>query len=499
MKFKTLPLYGREGIRQIEARAFARRPSFELMQQAGAAAARAAQKLMPRANAAVVLLAGVGNNGGDAYIAAAALRRAGANAQVAQAAPPQTEDGKRALALWQKAGGKTVAAAACAPLLQNAAVVVDGLFGIGLRRPLTGAAKQLAAASNAAAAGGAAVLALDLPSGICANSGARLGDVAVFASQTITFLANKPGLHTGAGRAHAGRVVVEPLGETPARLAVAQPVGELLLPPFAPVLRGANKAGAHKGNFGLCLLVGGAAGMLGALVLAARAAARLGAGKTRALCLAPPPPLDWLQPDIMWGRAGVAKAADFAAAAAIAAGMGMGQGAAAKKLLPRLLGAPAPLLLDADALNLLAASGAAQALLRKRKGQTILTPHPGEAARLLACKTQQVEDNRMSAAAALAKKFNAVVVLKGGGTVVADDGGVAICAAGNVGLARGGSGDVLSGIIAALLAQGVAAGKAARAGVLLHAQAADILAARHGKTALCVDDLATTAAALIKD
>lgn len=480
------PLYTIADIRAIERAMFAATPSFDLMQQAGDAVAQAAEALLADKTAAVLAIAGGGNNGGDAIVAATRLRQRGCNAQVLLAGERARlpADAARALAQWEEAGGEAQPLPANLDNLPPASLLIDGVFGIGLSRPPEGKWRALIDAINRHPA---PALAIDAPSGLDSDSGGILG-AAVRAVKTVTFFGGKPGLHTGDGVEVSGRVEIATLG------APAQRGSAALLDAAPSLQRLQRRRNSHKGSHKTLALVGGAPGMLGALVLAARAAATLGAGKTIA-CSPAPPPLDWQRPDILWHST----AAGGPLADCLAAGMGLGTDRAAQDTLDALLDADAPLLLDADALTLLA-QNRWESRLAARAAATILTPHPGEAARLLDCAAADISRHRLAAAAALADKWQCLIVLKGAGTIIQAPGApAAICAAGNPGLARGGSGDVLSGIIAALLAQSGDAEFSAQAGVWLHAAAADRLAAAQGELGLDINQLAQTAAQLVQE
>ena len=452
---QALPLYSVADIRAIERQVFARRQSYAVMQQAGEEVARVAATML-NSGATVLALAGGGNNGGDACIAAAALRAKGYKVRVqllvaAEALPP---DAKQALVAWQGGGGEVLDATVILPV---ADLYIDGIFGIGLSREVEGAARRVIEKLNAAAK---PVLSIDTPSGLCADTGVVRG-AAVRAQKTLTFFGGKPGLFTADGRDYSGDVVVADLGE----IAIVPASGHLLPPPLLPPRR----HNSHKGDYGTVLMLGGDDGMLGALVLAARAAAIVGAGKVKAETVGNCPSVDWQHPEIMWNKAGGTTAGSCAAV-----GMGMGLSSRAAVLLRRFLLLPMPLLLDADALTLLAQNDDLRELLRMRRGQTVLTPHPKEAGGLLGCDTREINNDRVGAARRLAAQYSCTVVLKGAGSVVCPPrGDWEICAAGNPQLARGGSGDVLSGIIAALMGILKDVDAAARAGVWLHATAAD--------------------------
>lgn len=472
-------LYDSEAIRAMERGMFESEDSFSVMQRAGAAVAMHAQEMTKDSDLPILGAAGPGNNGGDVLVAAALLLRDGKKVRVALAGeesdlPP---DAARALAMWREAGGKTETDIGDS----KTALALDGIFGIGLSRPPSGRFAEFIEKLNAHR-----VLAVDVPSGVDADTGAAPG-MAVRARRTITFLGRKPGLYTGAGASMAGDVVFDALGCGEA----ASPSGCLLDGgmDFSALRRDKD---SHKGNFGTVVVLGGATGMVGAAVLAARAATRLGAGRTILMPLCPlPPPLDWGAPEILMRRPG-----DFAGASCIAAGPGMSANFPA--WLRKAIDAPATIVADADALNILAKHKALGARFAERKAASVVTPHPAEAARLLQCETADVQKDRIAAARRLAKKFRAVAVLKGAGTVIATPSGSwTICAAGNPGLAQAGAGDVLSGMIAALLAQTEDAEFAARAGAWLHGAAADEIAGQSGEIGLDLNAVAPVSAHIL--
>jgi hydroxyethylthiazole kinase-like uncharacterized protein yjeF len=292
------------------------------------------------------------------------------------------------------------------------------------------------------------------------------------ASHTITFIADKSGLHTGCGRDHAGEVLVDSLAiEAIHFMRSRLHLNGIEL--FADFLR-QRPHYSHKGSYGDVTLLGGAHGMCGALILAARAALKCGAGRVYAAFLDEPPAYDNAQPELMCRRASQVALA----IGTIVIGPGLGTTDAARLLLLQALAAQTNLVLDADALNLLASDPALRAGLLKRDGQSILTPHPLEAARLLGCSTAEIQSDRVHAARTLAREYNASVILKGSGSIIATaDGTAAINSTGNPALATGGTGDVLAGVCGALLAQGFSAWGAALAASWLHGKAADRLVA----------------------
>jgi hydroxyethylthiazole kinase-like uncharacterized protein yjeF len=321
------------------------------------------------------------------------------------------------------------------------------------------------------------VLALDVPSGLDADTGAVIGPegIAVQASHTITFIGDKPGLHTSDGQDHAGKVQVAALEIDPSVFPAARAclVSSSL---FSAWLR-PRRRNSHKGSFGNAIVLGGAQGMVGAPVLAARTALHAGAGRVYIAFAGEGPAYDSVQPELMCRPA---SAVDFTSGAVIA-GPGLGESHGAAGLLLRAIASPGPLLLDADALNLLACSPELQNALAQRERGAILTPHPLEAARLLGVNSAAVQADRLAAARQLAAQFRATVVLKGSGTVIAapthDETALdaAINVTGNPALATAGTGDVLSGLCGALLAQGWPEWEAALAAVWMHGAAADML------------------------
>jgi hydroxyethylthiazole kinase-like uncharacterized protein yjeF len=409
-----------------------------------------------------LVLAGPGNNGGDAFVVARLLRAAGRDPCVvfAGSAAQLPADARRARDAWLAAGGDTVESIPAQPF----ALVVDGLFGIGMTRPLAGRHAELVAQVNAL---GVPVLALDVPSGLDADSGRVMG-CAVKATRTVTFIALKPGLLTADGPDHCGEIELQALDlgcdEEDGRLLTREDFGTQLAP---------RPRNSHKGSFGSAGIVGGAPGMAGAALLAGRAALKLGAGRVYVGMLERLA-VDPAQPELMLRGADEV----FALSTALAVGPGLGQSPRAMSLLRRAIDAPLPLVVDADGLNLVAAHPVLQKRLAARTAAAVLTPHPAEAARLLGETTEAIQADRVAAALELARRFDADVVLKGCGSVIAQaDGRWLINTSGNAGLASAGSGDVLNGCILALLAQGWPARAALAAGVHLHGAAAELLAA----------------------
>jgi hydroxyethylthiazole kinase-like uncharacterized protein yjeF len=466
-------LYTVAQVRAIEEAAYAGLPAGTLMRRAGEAAARFALELLgERRDRPVLVLAGPGNNGGDALEVAANLADSGVDTTVLFQ-PGQREMSEEAQSAHERARSGTVGFIDMLPPGGDWALVVDGLFGIGLTRPIEGDYRDMVDAVNALRC---PVLALDVPSGLDADSGAVLGPdgVAIRATHTITYLADKPGLHTLDGRDHAGHVRVEMLGVATdllpapaARLGTADLFGHHLA---------ARRHNSHKGSYGDVAVVGGAHGMAGAPVLAARGALHAGAGRVFVALLDAGPGYDSVQPELMFRQA---EGFDLTGRTLVI-GPGMGDSATAMRLLAKALDSDSPLLIDADAIKLIGASPDLLARLAGRSAPSVLTPHPLEGARLLGMTTSVIQADRLEAAREMALRTRATVILKGSGSVIArPDGQIVINPTGNAGLATAGSGDVLSGICGALLAQGWPAWEAAIGAAWIHGAAADLLVA-HG-------------------
>ncbi|MBY0269607.1 MAG: NAD(P)H-hydrate dehydratase [Burkholderiales bacterium] len=455
-------------LRRVEQAALDGSKPAALMERAGLAAAELARTLAADSGKPVLILAGPGNNGGDALVVARHLKQWWFKVSVVCTGNPQQYSGDAAAALqaWRKAGGELVKEI---PAAQDWALVIDGLFGIGLKRGLDGVYAALVDQVNAL---DVPVLALDIPSGLDADTGEVMGS-AVLADHTMTFIALKPGLLTLDGPDHCGTLHVADLGlgtgvdAAPHGVLIGAGVLAHALPP--------RPRNSHKGTYGSAGIIGGAQGMVGAALLAARAALKCGAGRVYAGMLAADAPLvDALQPELMLRPADAVLRLDHLTALAV--GPGLGDTPDAAEYLDWALEAAVPLLLDADALNQIASNAALKDKLKQRVTASILTPHPAEAARLLGCATDAVQRDRVAAALRIAREYKAGVVLKGAGSLCAwPDGHWAINTSGNPGMAAAGIGDVLTGIITALLAQGVDERHALTAGVYLHGAAADQL------------------------
>ena len=460
-------------------------PGYELMNRAGQAAFDRLRTRWPEARALTIVCGG-GNNGGDGYVIARLARDAGLAVQlIALTAPGQLAgDASRAARDWLDSGGRIE------PPEERLRgdVIVDALLGTGLDRPVEGDWARMIGHINDSPA---PVLAIDIPSGLGADTGRVMG-CCVQAAMTVTFIGNKRGLWTAQAANQCGERCFEGL-ETPAEIHQVIKADSLLLTDDwgAGCFR-SRLPDTHKGDLGHVLVLGGNNGMLGAAVLAGQAALRTGSGlvslATRqqhaALAVT-------VQPELMSHGVEYLSALEglIARADVLALGPGLGQSTWSCTLWQQAVEAGKPLVVDADGLNLLASR-------RERAQNWVLTPHPGEAARLLAQTVDEVQSDRFAAARRLARQYQATVVLKGQGSLVcAPDGEVAVCSRGNPAMATAGMGDVLTGMIASLIGQGHEPFEAARLGVWLHARAGD-LAARGRRQILASDLLSRLAEAL---
>jgi hydroxyethylthiazole kinase-like uncharacterized protein yjeF len=432
-------IYLTEEIRRIEKAAGDVSPP--LMERAGKAAAGFAATLVQEDKKDILVLAGPGNNGGDARIAAERLKDM--FFRVSVVSHPRE-----------------------LPLDKSWGLVIDGLFGIGLAREITGDYAQLVDYANLQRC---PVLALDVPSGIQSDTGQVLGR-AVRATHTLTFIALKPGLLTLDGPDHCGEVRVASLDVDFSSVKPNAWVADRAL--FQSALK-PRPRNFHKGNAGSLGIVGGARGMTGAALLAGRAALKMGAGRTY-VGLLEHLAVDAGAPELMLRHVDDVLGQDLEA---VIAGPGLGRTEHAATLVGAVLASDWPCVLDADALNLIAEDKNLRNACERRRADTLITPHPAEAGRLLRISTSEVQADRLAAARSLAERYNAHALLKGNGSVVvARDGHLFINTSGNPGMASAGMGDVLSGILGALLAQRLSGESALVLGVHLHGAAADELA-----------------------
>jgi NAD(P)H-hydrate epimerase len=478
-------LYSVAQVRALDAWTIANGTSaYTLMRRAGEAALRALRSRWPRA-LSLTVLAGSGNNGGDGYVLARFAQAAGLGVTVLAAVPPEQLKGEARTACdeYRASGGQILPYSPAA--LDGAEVIVDALLGTGLNAAVRAPLAQIIEAVNAS---GRPVLALDVPSGLNADSGAVMG-CAICAECTISFVALKTGLFLDAGPEHVGRLIFDDLE--------VQAPDE---PQFRPVLERLNEAdvlralpprrhAANKGDFGRVLILGGGPGMPGAVRMAGEACLRAGAGLVTVGTW--PDNLVGIaagRPELIVHALSSAEQADelLERADVVAVGPGLGRSEWARSLLQRALSANRPLVLDADALNILADSH------QRAPAGAILTPHPGEAGRLLRRSATEVQSDRLAALQALcAQHPGAIIVLKGAGTLIgvqrASAPVPAICERGNPGMAAAGMGDVLTGAIAGIQAQCQDPWLAARAGVMAHALAGDELARERERGILALE------------
>ncbi len=450
------------------------------MRRAGKAAYRAICTKWPEARSIIVFCGG-GNNAGDGYVLAEIAHKDNKQVSVFSLSVPNKLAGDALLAFQSMQTSGLQMRGIEDAIHVTADIIVDALLGIGLDRNIESEWHEVIQMLNNA---GVPIVSLDIPSGLNADTGNVMG-IAVKASMTVTFIGVKRGLMTGQAGDYVGEIYFDALNipetvyqalhqETASRISF-----DRYLYRFTPRLRT-----AHKGHFGHVLVVGGDSGYMGAALMSAAAAARSGAGLVSvATRISHAAMISSNRPELM--SHGVENAEQLGAliecADVIVAGPGLGQSDWGRTLLAGILKADKPIVLDADALCLLAQTPA-------YSQNRVLTPHPGEAARMLATDADAIQADRFWAAAELQRKYGGTIVLKGSGTIIVDSAGISVCSEGNPGMASGGMGDVLSGIIAGLIAQKFNLGDAAKAGVCLHAAAAD-LAAGDGERGLLATDL----------
>ncbi len=454
---------------------------FTLMQRAAAAAFRLARSKFPHATRWLVLC-GKGNNGGDGYEVARLAKLAGLDVTLlaVNGDKPLPAEAEQARAGWIAVGGK--AGDIASPWPAGCELIIDALLGTGLssapRAPIANYIEVINQYS-------APVVALDVPSGLAAETGTAAGEV-VQATLTVTFIAMKPGLLTGQARDYVGELCCDALGLQSwlsGHLPLLQRIDEGRLAEWLHPRRPCS----HKGEHGHLLVVGGDSGYAGAIRMAAEAALRTGAGMVRVLTHKQHiGPLLTARPELMvqeLSEESVKAGLEWASAVVI--GPGLGQNDWGKSAFTLIAASDKPALWDADALNMLAKAP-------DKRQNRVLTPHPGEAARLLDCSVKDIESDRLLSLRRLVQRYGGVVVLKGAGTLVgSQDGQIAIADVGNAGMATGGMGDILSGIIGGLLAQKLSFYDAACAGTVVHGTAADIIAQRQGTRGMLATDLLT--------
>lgn len=470
-------------------------PAFTLMETAGRAVAEVALEMVGVAQVAVVC--GPGNNGGDGFVAARVLRATGceATAYLAASREKLTGDAALHLRILEHSGGVVrmidtpAALAELGTAIARAALTIDALFGIGLERAVEGHFADVVATINR----GRRRLALDIPSGLDTDTGHVLG-CAVRAERTATMAAHKVALATAPGFTYCGRVDVCDIGVPPGVVATQGVHAALIEDADIAAWLPHRALLDHKGTRGHVIVVGGMPGMRGAGRLSATAALRAGAGLVTLVAEGEPTAEDSIMTHSLSGSL----ASMLEGKAAVVIGPGLGKSELAARWVGEVLATGVPAVFDADALNMIAGVTAS---LAKAHGPVVITPHPGEAARLLGTTIRDIEADRLAAARALAVLTRAVVVLKGARTIVCDgtlgDDHCSINPTGGPALGTGGSGDVLAGVIGALLGQGVPAVDAARIGVFVHGRAGDQLATRYGERGVVSTDLPVAIAEVI--
>lgn len=448
---------------------------YQLMQQAGEAVFHVIKTCWPAVRH-LWIFCGKGNNGGDGYVVAKLAKRAGYKVDLFSFdEPPPGIPAEQAKHDWLNDGGT------CQKLSSTQGqpdLIIDALLGIGPSTRLRG---ELLAWIQFINRQQAPILSVDIPSGLNADTGMPLGG-AVNAAMTVTLIALKRGLLTGLAADHVGEILLAPLQNKPTQANELSGCKLLNYGAISPLLPPRRRT-AHKGDCGKILLAGGGPGMPGAIRLAAEAALRTGAGLVKVFCHPENRPLVFAgRPELMFGRDLSGELIDWADV--VVAGPGLGQEAWGLQQWQTLL-ADAHcdhMIVDADALNHLA-------LHPQKRNNWVLTPHPGEAARLLQCSASDIQSDRFAAVQEVQHRYGGVVLLKGSGTLIFDGRQMAICTEGNPGMASGGMGDVLSGIIAALLGQGLSLFDAACCGAVLHGKAADMIAEQHGERGMLASDL----------
>lgn len=469
---KNRKVYTTDVIREMEKDYLNASPS--LMSRAAMAIAERVKTLFPNPATTVLIVVGPGNNGGDAIMAAGYLSDAGYCPTILSQTPAtnRNEEIQNAYQRWEKAGGKLISDYPA----ESYDLIIDGLFGIGVNRPISSPFKEWIDSINQS--NKSYVLAVDVPTGLNADTGEICGD-AIHASETLTFMGLKPGLLTGDGPDYSGIISLDAL-QTECKAPKEGQVGEWqILEDFIGFLP-SRKKNSNKGNFGTVGIIGGNEGMVGAALMAGRAAQKCGAGRvTIGLLSTQSFPVDVKAPELMIRTAN--RVTDLVndelikKLSVLVLGPGMGTLVyTGTPIIRNALTHDIPVVLDADALNFMATDRYLFAMVAKRTATKVITPHPGEAARLLQCSVADIQQNRLQAAHQLAMELKCWVVLKGVGTIImSPEGAWKINSTGNPGMSSGGMGDALSGMIAAFIAQHVSVMDAVSAAVCLHGAAAD--------------------------
>ncbi|MBP3626603.1 MAG: NAD(P)H-hydrate dehydratase [Clostridia bacterium] len=452
----------------------------ELMGIAGEAAAEKIRAAYDVKNKKIAVVCGKGNNGGDGFVCANILRKEAAVDVIIPFGKPETDDARH---YFTALSGVDV----LSTLEGDYDIVIDALFGIGLNRTLSCEAVELIEKINSI---GGIKIAIDIPSGVEADSGAVMG-AAVRADMTVTFIALKPCFLLPESSDYCGKVEVADIGVKPHKADYYT----IEKPNFTD-----RRHNSHKGDFGTAIMICGSYGMCGAAILAARGALRSGVGILRAvICDSIYSPFTAAVPEavcipVKTGKNGTADSDDnriyehISSGNALLIGCGMGNNEDTLKILEKIIKkADCPIVIDADGINALCRR---INIIREAKKEIILTPHPGEMARLCGVTTAEIEQNRIYYASKTAKELNVILVLKGANTIVAlPNGKIFFNTTGNPGMATGGSGDVLAGITVSLLAQGVACEEAVKSAVYIHGAAGDLAAKQFGEMGMLPSDI----------
>ena len=466
---------------------------FALMQRAGETAFQTLRKEWPKAQT-IIVVAGNGNNAGDGYVLAKLAKQQGMQVVVVCQEPKRdlVGDAKQAQSDWQKVGGETLKFSEMS--YEQCDVIVDALLGTGVTGEVKPDFQAVVLQINQT---GVPVLSIDLPSGMHANTGIAL-PICIKADVTVTFVATKPGLVSGIGKEFCGKVIFADLAIGKEFFGIAHNDAQLVNWQMLQALK-ARPVHGNKGTFGKLLCIGGNQGMPGAIRLSGESALRCGVGLVKVYChesssLA----ISAARPEIMLVHKDLDAALHWCSC--IVVGPGLGQDDWAHQQFSRLLAHlklhPKPLVIDADALNLLAAMADDADLLDTlaKLPSLVLTPHPGEASRLLQSNITKIESNRYLASKIIAQKYNAICVLKGAGTIIQTCGPHQesqswVCNGGNPGMATAGMGDLLTGVMGAFLAQGFNPEQAAVYSVCAHAEAGDRIAIQYGQRGMIASDL----------
>ena len=454
-------------------------PGFELMKRAGEGAFRECRKIWPKINR-ICVLCGSGNNGGDGFVFASASLKSGISTRVYYSTHPKSEESRQAFKEFSELKGR------CTPLesfvgCRENELIVDALLGSGLSREVDGEYKRVIELVNQHVN---PVVSLDMPSGLDGDAGQVLG-CAVEAKLTVTFISFKSGLLMGQGRHHSGKLVLDHLNvPEQAYQRVNCVANRIVARELAQIVR-KRKSDVHKYKVGRVLIVGGSSTMEGAAMMAAKSAYRVGAGL---VAVAIPTNdvakfVSWLPEARIFDGSELKAVEDLVDQCdVVAVGPGLGQDAWAYRIFEMIAKRSPKVVVDADALNILAKT-------QFKRSDWVLTPHPGEAGRLLGCTSEKIQSDRFEAVKQIASRYGGVCVLKGAGSLVSDGKDTWLCDRGNPGMATGGMGDILTGVVSSLWAQGMKSVDAARTAVWLHATAGDDCAGEAGEIGMVATDL----------